>query len=79
MFAGVVSLTFVNLVLAVISFIALIALASVASNTIHTSTWTARIAITFVDIYLTILAGDTLNAEALVPIKISRTYFFNIG
>ena len=78
MLAGTVSFAFVNLVLAVISFVALVTITSVATDAIHTGTWTTGIAVTFVDIHLTILAGDTLDAEALISIKISRTYSFYI-
>lgn len=78
MFAGIVSFAFINLVLAVISFVAFITLAGVATDTIHAGTWTAGIAVTFVDVYLTILTGDTLHAKALVPIEISKTYSFDI-
>lgn len=74
MLAGIVSFALVDLVLAMISFVALVTFAGVAADTIHTSTWTARIAIALVDVYLAILAGDTLHAEALVPV----IYFKNL-
>lgn len=67
--ARIVSLALVDLVLTVITLVALVALACVAADAIHASARTARVAVALVDVHLAILAGDTLHAEALVPVE----------
>lgn len=62
MLTRVISFTFVDLVLTVITLVTFIAFTCIATNTIHTGASLARIAVTLVDIHLTILAGDSLYA-----------------
>lgn len=70
MFAGIVSFTFINLVLAMISLEAFVAFAGVAADTIHAGARAAGVAIALIDVHLTIFAGDTLHAKALISIEI---------
>lgn len=70
MLAGVVPFAFINLVLAMISLETFVAFAGVAADTIHAGARAAGVAIALIDVYLTIFAGDTLHAKALVPIEI---------
>lgn len=74
-FAGIVSLALVDFVLAVITLVALVAFASVAADAIHADTRLAGVAVALVDVYLAILAGDTLYTQALVPAIISTIDF----
>lgn len=74
--AGIVSLALVDLVLAMITFVTFVAFAGVAADAIHAIARTARIAVTLVDVHLAILTGDTLHAEALIPIETHRTQVF---
>lgn len=59
-------LALVNLQFAMFTLVSLVALAGVAAHTIDASAGPARTALALVDVDLAILAGDTLNAQALV-------------
>lgn len=67
MFAWIVSLAFVDFVLAVIALVALVAFAGVAADAVYAVTCLTGTAIALVYVYLAILAGDTLHAQTLVP------------
>lgn len=70
MLAGIVPFAFIDLVLTMISLEAFVAFACIAADTIHAGARAAGITIALIDVYLTIFAGDTLHAKALVPIEI---------
>lgn len=76
-FAGIISLAFVDLVLAMIALITFIAFTGVAADAVHACTCLARVTVAFVNVHFAILAGNSLYTETLVS-EISGTYSFDI-
>lgn len=70
MFAGIILQTFIDVSFAVRSFKTRFTLARVIANPVDTVSVPARVAVTFVDVYLTVLTHRAGNTHAVIPISV---------